>query len=469
MKKLIMITLIMLLAISLVLVSCSNNPNEEKKEETAKEQDISETELKALGTKYSSISTSFASLAAAVDKDSENYKEERTLTVTSTSNESFKLLTDDEVKKYNNEDDGTTRALTEGESSSTESETIAATEYKSLSWSVSYKNVEDTDGNCTLNRSGLVLTITPAEDEAATKYSDEEGGTAIADSSAMKEYQALLKLYKSTSDSSDVLSFSKDSEAMTKFISIVKEYAPEFNVSITFGTKEQGKLEADVVLSITDDGKILVNVKKASVSVSKKNIFTTDNAVFKVTPGDDFNLNFNLKSSTDGSSLYISFTDMAISGSVTVDFEDVTVKTPYDDKNYFEFVMKGSVSYNFTSEETKADVLLSDKAKIDISGISQYLPSGVTLPSLGVTVGFSYEGKFTLPKSVEEINFDYFDSFIKNIKITKFMIGELPITTDSMNKLLQDNSREIYDYIGKILTEAAKKASEEEKKEAEGE
>ncbi len=467
MKKILSITLIMLIAFSLVLVSCSSNPNEEKKEETPKEEEISDSQLKALGTKYSAFSTNVASLIATVDKDSEDYKEERTLTVTSSAKDSFTLVTAEEAAKVDGKDDGTSSEDTEVESSSTETETLEPAAYKSLSWSASYKNNPDIDGNCILTRSGLTLKITLSTDDS-TSYSDDEDSSysKIEDSSLMNEYQALLDLYKSSSDdSSYVLSFSKDSDAMKKVIALVNEYAPEFKVNITFGTNKQGKLEADVILSVDENGKILVNVKSATVSVSDKTLFTTENAAFKVTLGDDFNLKFNLKASTDGSAFYIVLKDMDISGGVTVDFEDVTVKSPYDEKNNFEFVMKGSVSYNFTSEVAKADVEVSDKAKIDISSIiSQYLPAGTTLPSLGVTVGFSYDGKITLPKSVSDADVTYFNDFIKNFKITKFMIGNLPITTDSVNKLIQDNSQKIYDYVKKVLEDAAKKAEDEEKK-----
>lgn len=212
-----------------------------------------------------------------------------------------------------------------------------------------------------------------------------------------------------------------------------------------------GKLEADVVLGIDGDGKILVNVKSATVSVSDKILFTTENAAFKVTLGSDFNLKLHLNASSDSSSLYVSFSDMAVSGGVTVDFDGVTVKSPYDDKNDFEFVIGGTISYNFTTNDTKADVEISDKANIDVSGISQYLPQGVTLPSLGVTVAFTYDGKFILPDSIEALNLEYFNSFISNFRITKFMIGNLPITTDSINKLIQDNCEKIYAYIGRVL------------------
>lgn len=467
MKKLFTITLIMLIAFSLVLVSCSNNPNEEKKEETPKEQEMSDSQLKALGKKYSALSTNVTSLIATVDKDSEDYKEERTLTVTSSTKDSFTLVTAEEASKVDGKDDGTSSEDTGSESSSTETETFEAAAYKSLSWSVSYKNIPDGDDNYTLSRSGLTLKIALFAGDS-TSYSDDEGSSyrKIEDSSLMNEYQALLDLYKSSSDGSPyVLSFSKDSEAMKKVIALVNEYAPEFKLSITFGTNKQGKLEADVVLSIADDGRILVNVKSATVSVSDKTLFTTENAAFKVMLGDDFNLKFKLNGGTDGSAFYITLKDMDISDDVTVDFENVTVKSPYDEKNDFEFVMKGSVSYNFTSKDAKADVEVSDKAKIDISSvISQYLPAGTTLPSLGVTVGFSYDGKITLPKSVIDADITYFNDFIKNFKITKFMIGNLPITTDSVNKLIQDNSQKIYDYVKKVLEDAAAKAEDEEKK-----
>ncbi len=112
--------------------------------------------------------------------------------------------------------------------------------------------------------------------------------------------------------------------------------------------------------------------------------------------------------------------------------------------------MKGSISYNFTTNDAKAEVEISDKANIAVSGISQYLPQGVTLPSLGVTVAFTYDGKF-IPDSIEALNLEYFNSFISNFRITKFMIGNLPITTDSINKLIQDNSEKIYAYIGRVL------------------
>lgn len=465
MKKIFTITLIMLIAFSLVLVSCSSNPNEEKKEETQKEEEISDSQLKALGTKYSALSTNVTSLIATVDKDSENYKEDRTLTVTSSTKDNFTLMTAEEAAKVDDKDDGTSSDDTAVESSSTETETLEPAAYKSLSWSASYKNIEGTDSNYTLTRSGLTLKITLSTDDS-TSYSDDEGSSysKIEDSSLMNEYQALLDLYKSSSDDSYVLSFEKDSDAMKKVIALVNEYAPEFKVNIKFGTKSQGKLEADVILSVGDDGKILVNVKSATVSVSDKTLFTTVNAAFKVTLGDDFNLKFKLDGGTDGSGYYITFKDIVISGGVTVDFEDVTVKTPYDDKNNFEFVMKGSVSYNFTRKDAKADVEISDKATIDISGLDKYLPEGVTLPSLGITVGFTYDGELTLPKAENEMTSEYFDSFIKNFKITKFMIGNLPITTDSVNKLIQDNSEKIYNYIGKVLTDAADKAAEEEKK-----
>lgn len=463
MKKIFTITLIMLIAFSIVLVSCSNNPNEEKKEETPKEEKISDSQLKVLGEKYSALSTNVTSLITTVDKDSEDYKEERTLTVTSSSKDSFSLVTAEEVAKVDEKDGGTSSEDTGVESSSTETETLEPAAYKSLSWSVSYKNIVDEDV-LYFTRSGLTLKITLSTDDSTT-YSDDEGSSysKIEDSSLMNEYQALLDLFKSSSDdSSYVLSFEKNSDAMKKVITLVHEYAPEFKVNITFGTKSQGKLEADVILNVADDGRILVNVKSATVSISEKKIFTTENAAFKVTPGDDFNLKFKLNGGTDGSGYYITLKDMTVSGGVTVDFEDVTVKTPYDDKNNFEFVMKGSISYNFTSKDAKADVEVSDKATIDISGISKYLPEGVTLPSLGVTVGFTYDGKLTLPKA-DELKFEYFDEFVKNFKITKFMIGNLPITTDSVNKLIQDNSQKIYDYIGKVLTDAAEKASEAEK------
>ncbi len=449
MKKLLTITLIMLIIFSLVLVSCSNNPAEDKKEEVTKEQDISETELKVLGKKYTPLSSNIALLISAVDKNSSDYTEERTVALTSSKEGSFSLLTEEEREEYNKGKDETTGDGTEsGSSSATGSVSLdSISRYASVSWSAGYKNVADGE-DYKLNRSSLVLTIKLAETDAED-YSDDSSSSysSIADSSLVKEYQALLELYKPTTED---LSFDISSELMKKFISLVKEYSPQFNVNITFGSMSAGKLEADVVLDIDDDGKILVNVKSATVSVSDKILFTTENAAFKVTLGSDFNLKLHLNASSDSSSLYVSFSDMAVSGGVTVDFEDVTIKTPYDEKNNFEFVMKGSISYNFTTNDAKAEVEISDKANIAVSGISQYLPQGVTLPSLGVTVAFTYDGKF-IPDSIEALNLEYFNSFISNFRITKFMIGNLPITTDSINKLIQDNSEKIYAYIGRVL------------------
>lgn len=445
MKKLLTITLIMLITFSLVLVSCSNNPAEDKKEEVTKEQDISETELQVLGKKYSPLSSNIALLISAVDKDSSEYKEERTVAVTSSKEEGFSLLTDEEKAKYNEEKGETAGADTESGSSSAGSAIIdSIAEYTSVTLSANYTNVDDGD-NYKLSLSSLVLTLKLSEGEPQVYGHD---GIKIADSSLMKEYQALLELYKPTTED---LSFDISSELMKKFISLVKEYSPQFKVNITFGSMSAGKLEADVVLGIDGDGKILVNVKSATVSVSDKILFTTENAAFKVTLGSDFNLKLHLNASSDSSSLYVSFSDMAVSGGVTVDFDGVTVKSPYDDKNDFEFVIGGTISYNFTTNDTKADVEISDKANIDVSGISQYLPQGVTLPSLGVTVAFTYDGKFILPDSIEALNLEYFNSFISNFRITKFMIGNLPITTDSINKLIQDNCEKIYAYIGRVL------------------
>lgn len=459
MKKLFTILLIMMTIFSLVLVSCSNNPNEEKKEEaeeTPKEEEINETELQVLGKKYSALSSNIKSLVLASDHDIATYNEKRNLTVKSSTKDSFSIMTEDEKTKYNN-GKGSNASRDVSEKSNT---ITTITEYASFELESSYKNEKSGDEDYSLKRESLTLKITPKNGKE-TSYSDDGGNELdpIYGSSLMEEYEALLDIYKASDNS---LTFKAGSEEMKKVLQLIKEYAPELNITVDFGNSDtnKGELKADVVVSTDSDEKIVLSIKKASLSVAGKTLFSTENAVIKVTLGEDFTLKCSVAARTDSgdTSLYIDFTSIKTEGGVTFDFEGVTVKSPYDEKHQFEMVTKGSISYNFTSKDAKADVEICDKAKIQISGIESILPAGTKLPDLGITVGFSYEGKISLTsKKVEDSGeedegLELFKTQIKNFKITKFMIGNLPITTDSVNTLIQSSSEKIYKFLVELLS-----------------
>ncbi len=461
MKKLLTLALIMLMALSVVLVSCNNDPNANKTDDSqnyTKAESISDDQMKTLEDRYSGLTSTLNSVGELTAiKEDPSYSEQHDITITPTANnaEGFTLLSEDDISKYNEIVDPTLQAspamaTIDNETSGNEeggmgevlptttSEKIEkAVKYASFGFEVSFKNMPMTDADSpyVFTKTGLSLKIKLNGDKEFVNYGD---STTISDTVLMKEYQALLKIQENEGNN-----LTMDSFIVKKLLSLVSTYKPEIKIDTKFGTDKQGKFEADVIISIEKNGVIDVNVKSVEVTYNTKVLFTLKDALFKVTLGNDFNVSASLTTSTSTDSepeLYINFEEISFKGGVSVSFEDVKINLPVSDTTVKELniIAKGNGGYNFTTGEITADLELSDMTTL----------YGKTISFL--TVECEYKGKSSDFNGLEEKK--SYEKFLDGFSVKKFVIMSMySVDTSYVNKLIKDNKDKIYNAVQNYL------------------
>ncbi len=461
MKKLLTLALIMLMALSVVLVSCNNDPNANKTDDSqnyTKAESISDDQMKTLEDRYSGLTSTLNSVGELTAiKEDPSYSEQHDITITPTANnaEGFTLLSEDDISKYNKIVDPTLQsasamATIDNETSGNEeggmgevlptttSEKIEkAVKYASFGFDVSFANkpMTDADSPYVFTKTGLSLKIKLNGEENFVNY---DGSTTISDTALMKEYQALLKIQEKEGNN-----LTMDSFIVKKLLSLVSTYKPEIKIDTTFGTDKQGKFEADVIISIEKNGVIDVNVKSVEVTYKTKVLFTLKDALFKVTLGNDFNVSAKLSADVSADSepeLYINFEEISFKGGVSVSFEDVKINLPVSESTVTELnvIAKGNGGYNFTTGEINADLELSDMTTL----------YGKTISFL--TVECEYKGKSSDFNGLEEK--ESYEKFLDGFSVKKFVIMSMySVDTSYVNKLIKDNKDKIYNAVQNYL------------------
>lgn len=440
MKKILLSVLIMLIAFSIVLVSCDNNPGSDKAEEksdnteTVKpKQNLDSATETLLKNQYSKLITAFGEIEKIAGKKSEsNYTENITFDIRTKNDEPLTLIDNGDLanaKEGKTYTDSTVlyRTVTDESNSAGESETDESdTGYQYITFEIKYENVT-AEGKTELSPLEKTLTFKEAGDDKTEQKGSTVAGTdtiAYNETSVYKDLLALLKLY-----CPDTGSFTLDSNAISAVLKIVDQ-SPVIHIEKDFGTTGENDsrvvLNADLFLS-ADNGSILINLESAEVSIvsNKDNssnriisIVTPEESELVLTLEDDFRLGLEIARTDSDFSLDIDRD--YIQGRVVLSFSDLKVDAVWDADNQggasvYSLGLDGSATYDFTSGAATVAATITEKSN----------------PLFPIEALVRFEGN---TKAAEET--DDWETFMKGFTLKSFKFGSYDINPDSMSELL---------------------------------
>ena len=459
----------MLMALSLVLVSCSPNANKTDDESSKQTEPLNEAKTAFLKSQYKDLITSVKEIEDMSDKSSKNYSEN--LSFTMSGEDSITLIDEtdassyNEGKKYEEKVRSLTAEVSEGDNSTSgntvdESKKVSSTKYEYITFEVNYKNTTE-EGKTELALETKNLKFK----ETGDGKTEQVGSNKIAtdtlnynETSVYKEIFALLKLY-----CPETGSFTLDQNAIEAILKIVKQ-SPVIEIKKDFGITDDKRAVITANVSVSyddDDSDILIKLESAEVSIVETNndssttkticiISTPEESEMTLVLEDGFSLGFKIARTDD--SFAIEIDEDYIKGRAHVSFSDLHVDALWKVEGgaaSYSFAVTGNVSYDFTEGELKMAATVKENSK-------SFFP---------IEAMISFEGNL---KTAEE-NGDW-ATFLKGFKIKSFKLGNYDIDPDSMMDLLSTYSNKIITVLKGLFegtddeTDDTQKADEETKK-----
>ncbi len=425
MKKITCISLVLILLVSLLAISCDNSVT--KKSEETKKEELDEAKAPVVGASVAAnidqIYKTLQKVIAADNQESTSYSKNESLKLESGKKETFSLLSADEKQKYENPDKVTSDELESSVS-------VKARTYEYISVNTGLSKKVDAKGEYHLLRSSLSLVYKfggeAGEEKIDADLTKDNPLSSFTNTAVIKEIQWLLK----NSYTSDDKTISFNASLLPKFVQLSKDYLPLFTYETDFGTedKDRGKISVSFTLDSNNANDLIITLENLKITLGDEVLLQTEKDDSIIVTLHDFDMDCQIQKSKDdsGNDLYVfKFSTDTIRGSANAEFDNLLIKV-----GSTVFTLNGKASYNFGDGISSADVVLGFE--------NSFAP---------LEAGIRFSGNLKQLLASE----DKISAVYDCIEITSLKVGTTEYDTTSVNRVFKSENikRAILEYFKK--------------------